>query len=165
MKKFMSIILSFSLMIVCTYYPIYGIDSLSEDPRTETINNLQILLSSVSEEPEAYGMNSSDLTSLSLGSRIQTYCVCDEKLVEADSFLYPLFSDGELIAHITSFYIDNVLESMISTDLVDIVSVATNDIASYALYMPVMEFRLSQRTVMRLFANMPMIQAMVLLKI
>ncbi len=88
----------------------------------DTLANAQILLAGISEDPEEYGIDFADLSSLELGAQIPTYVAEDGELKDADSYLYPLYSDGRLIAFITSFYVDEILESMISSDLTDEIS-------------------------------------------
>ena len=88
-----------------------------------TITNTYNLIESIYYDgPENYGFDPSDLANLSLGNKIQTFIVSDKKLKTTESSLFPLFAGSKLIAHITTFYSGNTLESMISTELVNALS-------------------------------------------
>lgn len=138
MKRLVSMILVLTMAFSCSCFPAYAVDAMStdtiiRDPLTATLSNVQTLLLSVSEEPEAYGIAPDSLSNLTLGAQILSFVASNGELVESSNYIYPLYSDGELIALITSFYVNGILESMISTDFVDDISELDVETQSYAI--------------------------------
>lgn len=88
----------------------------------ETANNTRNLISSIYAESEDYGISKSDYSNLELEKQIPTYNLIDGDLVPTEISIFPLYSDRELIALITSFCVDDIVESMISTDYVEDIS-------------------------------------------
>lgn len=124
--------------LICLSVPVHVValeadTSVMLNPRLATVSNISILLNSVAQEPEAYGISSNSLHNLSLGEQIPTYILSDDDPVETSSYVYPLYSGNELIAHITSFYVGNTLESMISTELSSVVNELLNENSTYAI--------------------------------
>lgn len=126
----------FVLVLLCVFFTFEATaaeKSFSTDPRTKTLSNISNLLDSVLIEPEAYGLSTSDFTNLSLGEQIPTYRVESRGLTETETYLYPLYSNNKLIAHITSFYHNGVLNSGFSTALATAMSNLPNKVTAHAI--------------------------------
>lgn len=130
---------TFSLMSM----PVAAYDDLLIEVDTElsassgiwqrSAENARTLLASIYGESEAYGISKEDYVDIALGSQIQTFDLVDGELEPTEVAVFPLYSGDSLIAFITSFYVENTLESMISTDYVDEITSSLDEDDAYAL--------------------------------
>lgn len=130
-KKMISLLLVLSLVVgICPAAFAGEANTISVDTQSKM---LQLLVSSMAEK-ELYGLESLDLSSVSIGSAIPTYSVSGNNLTPASVQLFPVLSNGQITSIFTVFPDENgEIHAQLSSGMVETLNMYLPNSAPFAI--------------------------------